>query len=56
MFVKVFRIYGAANIESEIQNWLRYNPNIKIQGMAQASAAGSESDKYLYVITIIYTQ
>lgn len=55
MFVKVFRIYGVANVEPEIQSWLNHNKNIKIISMAEAAILTKESEYIMYTITIIYT-
>jgi hypothetical protein len=56
MFVKVFKIYGVDNIQAEIQDWLDTNPGIQILTISQsASGPVMESDKYLYVITVIYS-
>ena len=53
MYVKVFDIKGARNIEGEIQRWLYANTNIKIESMSQSSA--HDSDGWFYQVIIIYS-
>lgn len=55
MFAKVFRIYGLANVEPELQSWLNSNKKIKIISMAEAAILTKESEHIMYTITIIYT-